>query len=367
VNNSKKIKAKKPKEDKLLEKKNTFSMSKPWLITSVILIVAIIGGLLVDQLYKPTLMTVDGKKYHMNDLAYYFYTVETTYSYYNQMFGGNYWDMSIDEKTGTTMRDQARTEVKNTSLENEILYKEAVKNGYSLTDEEKKTVNANVDSMLKGQMSKDVIDKNDFTKSYLRKVLGKLALISRFRQDKIDALDIDDQAIKDGIKFEDYKQYDIQYLHISTSKTDGSGNSTAMTDAEKKDAYNKLSTYLDKAKTTEDWTNLVPTDVTDITYNKDDNFIQSDSKFTKEFKDAVMPMENKAVSGIIEDSNGYYIVRMVNNNSSESYDAAVKDAITQKENEGFTKVYEDIKATHKFKFNDKEFNKLKMGTVTLLS
>lgn len=363
MNNSKKLRAKKVKEEKHSEKPLT-SISKPWIITSAILAIILIGALLFDQLYEPRLMTIDGKKYHLKDLSYYFYSVEANYQSYSQLFGQDVWDMTYDEEAGTTMRDAARDDAVEQSLYNEILYNEATSKGYKLTEEEKKTVSDNADSLLKEQLPKEVVDKNNYTKSYLTDILGKTTLVSRFRQDKIDALNIDDEKIKEGVSFDDFRQYDIQYLYISTQKTDADQKTTDLTADEKKAAYDKISAVYDKAKTTKDWSTLVPEDEEDLTY-RDTSFIESDTTFSEDFEKMMMGMKNDEISNIYEDTTGYYIVRMVNNNSSERYDSEVKNAITEEENTQFDKVYEEIEKTHTYKLNDNAIKRLKMGTLTL--
>ena len=86
-------------------------MSKLWIIVSAVLLVALIGALLFDQLYEKTIITIDDKDYKMKDLSYYFYQVESQYDYYDQMFGGGgtYWDMTYDENSGATVRDMAKS------------------------------------------------------------------------------------------------------------------------------------------------------------------------------------------------------------------------------------------------------------------
>lgn len=366
VNNSKHLKTKKEHKDRLIEQKPITKMSKPWLIASAVLIVVLIAALLFDEFYESTLITIDGKKYQMSDMTYYFYTVETQFDYYDQMFGGGgaYWDMSFDEASGTTMRDQAKQEAIDSVKYTEILYKEAIDEGYSLTEEEKETISGNVDTMLNEQLSPTVISRNNFSKAYLTEVLGKSTLVERYRQDKIDALDIDDEAIKAGIKFEDYRQYDIEYLYVSTKTTDEDGNYVDVSEEEKTAAYDKISGVFEAAKTTEDWSTLVPDDETQLTY-QETNFVESGTTYSEEFEAMMMAMENGAVSEIYEDESGYYIVRMINNNSSESYDTAVEEAITSKENEEFNTIYEGILKQHKVKTNDKAIKKLKMGSLTI--
>ncbi len=363
MNNSKKLRTKKEKEIKKSEKPIT-SISKPWLITALVLVVMLIGGLIFDQLYTPNIMKVDGKKYSLQDLSYYFYSVESNYASYNSMFGGSSWDMPINED-GTTMREQAKKDAVNESLRAVILSNEAVKKGYKLTDEEKKTVDSTVNSLLKSQFSKEVINKNHFTKSYLKKIIEGTTLVSRFREDKLKEAKIDKDKITAGISKDKFRQYDIEYLYAATEKTDSEGKTTKFSEADKKAAYEKLQSYYDKSKTTKDWSKLVPTDETAIIY-KTLSFIKEDSTtFSDDFKAKILAMKNGDVSELTESTNGYFIVRMVENNSTKRYESEVQSAITTAENQAFDKIYEDIKKSHPNKLNDGSIKRLKMGALTI--
>jgi foldase protein PrsA len=352
VNNSKHLKAKKEKKDRLVENKPITKFSLPWIIVSAVVLVAIIIGLLFDQFYERTVMTIDGKDYKMSDLAYYFYTVESTYDYYDQMFGGNgaYWDMTYNEDTGETVREAAKQEAVDNVLYNEILYKEALAEGYTLSDEEKTTVQSDVNTLLTSTLTSSQISKNKITEAKLTAALEKIALVTRFRADKIDTFDIDDAAIKDTINYDEYKQYDIETLFISTKTTDADGNSVDMTDEEKQAAYDKLNSYYETAKTTDDWSTLLPEDEKAVTYS-DTNFVEKTSNYDETMTATMVAMNNGDISNIITAADGYYVVRMKNNNSSES--------------DKFDEYYQGVKANHKYSTNEKALASMTMGSITL--
>ena len=46
--------------------------------------------------------------------------------------------------------------------------------------------------------------------------MTKNTLANRYEQDIIDTFDIDEEAIKAEFDYEEYRQYDIEYLNIST-------------------------------------------------------------------------------------------------------------------------------------------------------
>lgn len=341
--------------------------TKLMIIISSVLAFLLIGGVIVDFVNRPYIMTVNGSKYDMADLGYYFYSVESKDDYYNQMLGGSYWDMDYDKAKGTTMRDAAKVEAVNTALSTEVLYREAKSKGYKLTDKELKTIDTNVSSAISSQIPKTVQDKNGFTSSYLNNVFKMQTLVSRYRQDIIDSLKIDDVKITAGVSKEDNRQYNIEYLYIPTQTTDKDGKKVDMTATEKKAAYDKINAYSEKAKTTKDWSTLIPKDEKELTYTKG-NFIEKDTTntFSENFRNTMKKMANNDVSGIYDDKTGYYVVRMLDNNSTESYDTAVKKAISDAENSGFEAYYQKLLKNYKYKINDKELEQYTMGEITLV-
>ena len=347
------------------EEKKKFQINpKVWIITAAVLVIALIGSLLFDQLYKRTILTIEGDKYYQEDLAYYFYGIESSYDYYDQMFGGQYWDMVVDQNTGATARDMALQEAINSSLSTEILYRDATANGYSLTDDENTTVADNVASLLGGQIPEAAIKKNNFTEDYLTDILSKTTLVNRYREDIIQDLDIDDQGIKSDFDFEEYRQYDIEYIFISTESKDADDKTIPMDDAEKAIAYERIETMARIAKDTEDWSTLIPEEEEELSY-RERSFTEAESPFSEEFTSEVIELEKGSFSGILEDNLGYYYIHLVDNTSTESYDKAVEEAITTAENEGFTNVYSDIEANYDYEVNSKSLKRLIMGTITL--
>lgn len=344
--------------------KDKIVSTKVLTIASAIFVFILVGALIFDQFYTSTVLKVDGKNYGLRDLSYYFYTVEYQYSYYDQMFGGNgsYWNMSADE-SGKTVRDMAKQEAIDTAVYTEVLYNEAVKEGYALTDEEKTKMEENAGNLL-ANLTEGTIKKGHFTEDSLAKVLGKTALVERYRADKVEALDIDDASITAGVSREEYRQYDIQYLFASKKTTDAEGNSVDKSEDEIAATKAAITSYYEKAKTAEDWSKLLPEEEKLVSYTSDD-FIKSDTTFDDNFEAKIMAMANGDILDLYETENGYYMVKMINNDSSESYDNAVKDAITAAENEGFDKVYNEILAKHNYKVNQAALKPLSMGSVTL--
>lgn len=351
-------------------KKNQISINpKIWIVISSILGLLLIVGLLFDQLYKRPLVTIDGKKYYLEDLTYYFYNTESTLDYINQLYGGSYWDMPHSDSSDMTVREYAKLETLNTVIFEEILYNEAMEKGYTLTQEEKDKIDGDIDSILNDQgLSDEIIKKNGFTSEYLKNILTKSTLASRYKQDVIDSFDIDDEAIKATINYDEHRQYDIEYLYIATKTwNDEVSNMESLSEEDKKAALDKITAMRDKALSTEDWSTLIPEEEEDLIY-RESNFLPKDTFFPEDLMNTMMAMENGEITEVLETDEGYYVVRMVNNNSTESYDRAVEDAIKKFEEETFTEEYNDnILPNHSFELHTNAIRNLRMGRITLVN
>lgn len=351
------------------QNKKQFTISPVvWIVIATVVGLSLIIGLLIDQLYKRPLLTIDGKKYYVEDLTYQFYIKESYYESINQMYGGQYWDMYSGDPSGLSVRDYTKLETLNNIIYEEILYNEAIEKGYSLTQEEQEKIDEDISSFLNSQeLSKKSIKKNGFTTDYLQGALSKNTLASRYKQDIINGFEIVEEDIKAGISYDEYRQYDMEYLFIPTQITNEEDYSKSpMNEVEKKLVLDKITAYRDKALNTEEWSSLIPEDEEDLIY-RTSSFTSKDTYFSEDLKTTMIAMGNGQISEIIEEEDGYYLIRMINNNSSESYDQAVDQAIKAKEEELFSYEFENnIMPIHSYTLHNKAVNKLRMGRITLV-
>lgn len=350
-------------------KKKQFTVNPNiWKALALLLGVFIIVGVIVDQLYESPLLTIDGDKYYTKDLTYEFYNTESTYNYINQLYGGSYWDMPHGEVPNMTVRDYAKYETLNNVIYEQILYRQAIANGYELTEEEIDRIDGDISYTLNDQgLSEKFIEKNGFTREYLESVFTKNILASRYKQDIIDSFDIDDEAIKAGISYSDYRQYDIEYLYISTQKTNEEDYSQIpMDDQEKSAAFDKILALRDEALNAEDWGSIIAEEEDEVKY-RESNFLPTDSFFSEDLMKTVMAMENGDITELIEEEDGYYMIRMINNNSPQAYNTTVDEAIKEKEEEAFGQEYNNIiLPNYSFEINERALNNLRMGQITLV-
>ena len=158
------------------------------------------------------------KKYYLEDMTYHFYNAEVSHSYINNCMAASYWDMPYKNSTTMTVRDGVKLETINNFIYEETLYNEAIANGYALTQEEIDKIDESVSSFINDMGNNENFRKEWLYPEFLKEVF-KDTLASRFKQDVIDSFDIDDEAIKAEINYDEFRQYDIEYLYISTENT----------------------------------------------------------------------------------------------------------------------------------------------------
>ena len=272
--------------------------------------------------------------------------------------------MPYDDTSNITVREYAKLEVINSVIYSEILYNEAVANGYTLTEEEIDEINQQIDTTLEGLTDK-VINKNGFTREYLEEVFTKNMLGARYKQDIIDTLDIDDEEIRAGINYDDYRQYDIEYLYISKNVANDEDDAQDSSSKKNKLALDRITNIREKALVTEDWSTLLPEDEKDLIY-RESNFIPSDNYFSEDLKSTLLSMENGDITDVVEEDDGYYVFGWLIITPLKPT-KTVEDAIKEKEEEAFSKEYnESILPNHTFELNNRAIRNLRMGRITLV-
>ena len=390
----------KKKAPKKLGSDGSGASNLKWIITGGIAIVVVIGliiGISIENFKPSLLMTVNDKKVYMDDVMYYVYNTESSYSYMDQIYqayyGTSYWDQSSE--SGVSNRDSAKLELEQTIEAYEILYKEAVDAGYKINDEDKENAKSDVKS-IRDALTLEQKNQLGMSKKALTSTLEKKYCADRYKQDIIDGFDIDDEEIHEGVSYDDFRQYDIQYYEISKQTYDEEGNPVDVDDETLKLYKEELEGLAERAKT-EDFDSLTPQAVEavkeleeaeassepaddtedsedaetedEVKYNAnftaDGNFVVGNGNFTTDFEDAVKTMKNDEISKVIETETSLYLVKMINNDDDEAYEAEVENQITSKENEEFEAWYEDIFAKYTITLNEKVWDSLELGSVIL--
>lgn len=322
-----------------------------------------------DDPSKSIVLTINDKDIYMNEMMYYIMAVEATGAQYEAMYqqymGTSYWDQTDPtDPEGKTVREQAKEYIIDNAQMYEILYDKAVKEGYTLTDEEKTQVETYSDEIL-SNISDEQLKITGFTKEVLTQVQEKLTLAGKYYNDLLDSFEINEDDIKSTINRADYKQYKTEYLFVSTTKFDENNNSVELTDKEKAEAKETINAALKKVKAGKEFSAIA--EENDQLLNSTLDFIPDDGTAEEAYQTAALGLENNEFSDVVETKTGYYIIKMVDNDSSDAYDSAVASAVTQAQQDAFDTEYENLKKDYTITINSKVWDPIVIGNITIIS
>lgn len=289
-------------------------------------------------------LTVDNNKVYMNEMMYHVMLEKLQGDLYASFLGdetGEYWEMKTDN--GKTMREAALDQAMENAIKYELFYQMAKEDNYTLTEEEKNISADKVENILKNVPAKQLEEYN-LTKEKLVEIQDKIAAATDYYNKYVDTM-IDREAIKAGIKAEDYEQYNIEYIYGNT---------------EQKELVLEL---LDKATTATDFGDLVK----DTGLNSGKlNFLKGDNTFGEEdnLEGVITSMTAGTVSDLVETVKGFYIIKLKSNTATTEYDKAVKDAIDAALSQVFDKNFDEFKKDHKITVNNKIWKQVRIGDKT---
>lgn len=356
------------------------SKNKVLLMLGIAVIVVLCAGVCYMQLRPRAILKVTGtnssgaqvtKTVYMKEAVASIYAVEAQYnmyeSFYQQIYGSSYWEMENVDDAGRNGASAAKKQVMDSIKQREVLCMEAEKLGYTLTDEEKTAAHDSAaqerEAMTDGQKKISGLDEKS-----LNAVFEKNALAEKYRQVIIAESGIDRDALKAEVKKEDYHQYTLQYYMVSNK--DGSGEEeTDVSDEQKQTNLANMKALQEKAKTAEDFSKLLEEgDDTGINAVADQKLVakdMNDSSFlTKKLRKKIIKMNNDEISDVIEGEDGYYLIKMVNNDDSEAYDEQCDSVVTTEENRLFQAKYDEIVLGYTMEVQSYWKSRVKLGSYT---
>ncbi len=311
-----------------------------------------------------TVAKVDNMKIGMNEMMYYIYQTEqegNSYEeFYQSYFGSSYWDMAYDEER--TFRDAAKEDTLNAAVMYTIFEEKAEEAGYSLDEEEKAEIAKEAQTFY-DSLSENQKETMGLTLEQITAIQEKIVLSNKYYEEVMAGVSVDEDVAASRVDLDEYRQYDVSYIYSPTIGYDENSNIIEYDEEEKKEAYEMLSSLLPKAKETEDFNELISEEETILEVGEI-GFLKGDELFGAVFEKEALKLENgQTADKIIEEEDGYYIIRMDNNNSTESYDEAVAEAIENARYEAFQEVYNQMKEDYTIEINDSVWDDMVIGTI----
>lgn len=305
----------------------------------------------------------------MDKMLYYITYYESLGAYqaeYNEYYYGQteFWDTEDDN--GITMRESLKNSSIDTAIRFEILADQALKTGITLTESEKNENQSNAENFL-SQLTEEQKAKSGITTSGVAKALDTISLGIKFSDKIKEGLSIDESVISKSIKKEDYKEYETEYLYLSTTTYDADLKPLEPSKEEKKQQLSYMEQALEKANSGIEFS-VIKTEMAEqiSLTNTTRDFIQGSEVVESAYQDASMALKNGEISDIIQGEYGYYIIKMIDNSFTKSYDAALEEATTKAMNDAYLNAYEEIKKEYSITTNTNYWDSLVMGDITLL-
>ena len=366
INTSSKEK-KKTEPKKLQQNVSSTGFGVKNIVAAVLAVVVVFACIFVgyDQMKAKVLLTVGEEKLTLKDLGYYIYQGEKEGNYYASMYeqfygaGYDYWNEEGED--GTTQAENMGEAIMQEAIYDETLYLKATESGYTATDNDIKTATEQRDELAKELTKKQKMIRG-LSSSELYDVLLKKAIADRYKTDVITGFGLDYDEITADIKEKDYKQYDFQYYHVSTTTTNDDGESVSVSDDEKANLKARMDELAVSAETAEDFTKLLGEDEETITFNENGQLIEKDG-FDEKIDKKIKKMSKDEVSDVLEGEDGYYLIKLIDNTSKESYETAVETAKTNAEEEAFEEEYtNNIEPGYVSEINYDEWDYVKIGS-----
>ncbi|MFA9462953.1 MAG: peptidylprolyl isomerase [Velocimicrobium sp.] len=337
------------------------------LVLSVVLLFILVGCSKRAKNDTPVVITIDNSKIHMDEMMYYIYQAEVDGNEmeekYQAFFGESYWDTTDD--TGKTNRELEQSNIMEHAIKNDIFYQKACDAGYECSDNEMQEIINDATSLMEEWTDEQKLVMK-ITKERLIEILTKISIANAYDRDFRETLDVDEATVTSGIYEEDYEEYDVEYLYVPTVTFTQEYDMIPYSKVKKQSAYEQIKKNLEKAKHGINLADLLTekeqeagAECSEVT------FIAGDEILGSEFEKAALKLSNGQISdSIVEEEDGYYIMKMINNDSKMDYQNAMTSAIENAREKAFSKAYKTIKKEYKIIIQEKIWNSIEIGTIT---
>lgn len=309
----------------------------------------------------PPIVSINDHNLYLNDFLYHIYLVEQDgnrmKAYYLENLGKEYWDVTYQ---GTTVRQIAKNSIIAGVVMYEILYNQASQKGITLNSSEQEDLEKSVESFIDNSSKKNLEDIG-LTREVIETSCQKIALAEKYRKELEAGFTINETKIRDKVRQEDYQEYKTECLFIPKLIPDSKAP-TLQSKKEPVSSYSMITEARNQLSKGSSFASLVNQYENLAYYTR--NFVYGKDSYEKEYQDAAISLQNEEYSSVITTKLGYYIIHMLNNNSTEQYEQAIRDAIEAEKFELFKETYQQIKDQYDITINFDYWDTVEIGSVT---
>lgn len=322
---------------------------------------------MAEKYAQTVAVSVGDEKIAMDKAIFLIYSMEVRWNYYASnyelQYGTSYWDTVYDEE-GHTVRDIVKQETMDVLIQYAVFYDCAIKNGMSLTAEEIEENNAYVERIIE-ELTAEETERGGFTEEGLRSVCEWMMLAEKYYDKMTDGLGVTRESVSETINKEDYKEYETEYIFLSTTYYDENYELQEESD-EVKEAYTQqMADYYDEVLEGITFEELA-TGESALLHEKR-TFLVDGNGAEEAYIKAAEELKVGEISKPVQTEYGIYLIKMLDDECTDSYEAAVDAAYEVERSEAFTAAYEVLLSEYQVEVNEAVWGEVLLGaTVSLL-
>lgn len=311
-------------------------------------------------------LKIDDEEITLNDMIYYWYTLEREAYYYEFVYKQQSTDyLDSEYGDGVTYREQYKSYIKDQAIMYHLFYKEAVDEGLELTEDEEKQVKSDAQSAI-SSMTEQQKELLGATQKKYEDLFKIMELASKRYEEVLDGLGVDEEAAKKSVDIKDYTTNTVEYIcgYFEEATTDEDGNEVTSdkSKAEKAKIKAELKKMLKKAKKGEDFAEIVKNNKLGID-NGEVTYTKGDKTFSNKIEKVINPLKEGEVTGLVEDGKEYMLIyKMKTKDDTSTYAGAQNKAVEDAKSKAFEKYWEKELDKHDIEELDK-FTDLTFGTL----
>lgn len=265
--------------------------------------------------------------------------------------GQNFLDMEVD---GKKMTDIIKEEALEQLVEQKVAANEAKKEGMSLSDEDKQSIDDSKSSMIKNMGGKEeyekVLKSYGLTEKTYDALIEENTLYSQFYNQKIEEMTVTDEEAQT-----EFENNYIRAKHILI---------TVDTETTDEAAQAKANDLLNQIKGGADFDTLMNENSKDPgLQSQPDGYIFTDNgAMIKEFQDAAFALEVGQVSEVVKTTAGYHIIKR-EALLPESFEENKETVISEIKQAKFEEYIETLKSNATIEKDEKLYNNFKVEKI----
>ncbi len=296
------------------------------------------------------MLSVGKTKVYYNEAMVYLKSVQNNYE---NEYGNGIWGVNL-LSNGETFGKMIKDEVVDQIVELKILKAEAEKQNITLSEEEK----ADAASFARVHFKK-------ITEEDKKRYLITEELLQQVYEDNLLANKMFENLtinVDTNVPEEKAKQITVQDIYIQNYSLNSEGKQVALSEEDKKEAYEKVKTLYKQAKKTEDFKTLAESNseakTTEYTFGKN----QAPEEYGEVFEKTAFSLKTGEISSIITTDNGWHILYCVSDFNEDATTQVKERIINDRRNDMFKQLYEKWSADYDVIVNNEAWNTISFAS-----